>query len=200
MTLIKLSFQSILRTLSNDISKRLASSAEMQSASQQVVEGLLYTRFLAPADEIAPLLALLERRATEEPEDVPSTTGAAAAGGVGKAPLATQRMMTRTTRKQRRKDPRRGMYKDDLGNLMNECYTAYLSTRRALVIPRVREEIRVLDVGGGDLVELVSANRIFLLQTFLFYFFSLSFLFSYFYGPPRFPSSIVSFVSHFWYL
>ncbi|KAF8965587.1 Sec34-like family-domain-containing protein [Flammula alnicola] len=45
-------------------------------------------------------------------------------------------------------------YPDDLGALLAECHHAYFSTRKALLIPRIMEEIRGLDPGKSELVEL----------------------------------------------
>ncbi|KDR66382.1 hypothetical protein GALMADRAFT_259460 [Galerina marginata CBS 339.88] len=45
-------------------------------------------------------------------------------------------------------------YPDELSALLAECHTAFLSTRKALLVPRVMEEIRGLDPGRSELVEL----------------------------------------------
>uniref|UniRef100_A0A8H7Y1U4 Conserved oligomeric Golgi complex subunit 3 n=1 Tax=Psilocybe cubensis TaxID=181762 RepID=A0A8H7Y1U4_PSICU len=45
-------------------------------------------------------------------------------------------------------------YPDELSALLAECHTAYLATRKALLVPRVMEEIRGLDPGRSELVEL----------------------------------------------
>jgi len=47
-------------------------------------------------------------------------------------------------------------YPDELGALLSECHVAYFSTRKALLIPRIMEEIRGLDPSRSELVELVS--------------------------------------------
>ncbi|KAF8903509.1 Sec34-like family-domain-containing protein, partial [Gymnopilus junonius] len=45
-------------------------------------------------------------------------------------------------------------YPDTLSSLLAECHSAYLSTRKALLVPRVMEEIRGLDPGRSELVQL----------------------------------------------
>ncbi|KAF9559048.1 Sec34-domain-containing protein [Agrocybe pediades] len=45
-------------------------------------------------------------------------------------------------------------YPDELSALLAECHSAYLSTRKSLLVPRVVEEIRGLDPGRSELVEL----------------------------------------------
>lgn len=47
-------------------------------------------------------------------------------------------------------------YPDDLGSLLAECHSAYFSVRKALLVPKVLEEIRGLDPARSELVELVS--------------------------------------------
>jgi hypothetical protein len=45
-------------------------------------------------------------------------------------------------------------YPDELSALLAECHYAYFSMRKSLLVPRVVEEIRGLDPGRSDLVEL----------------------------------------------
>ncbi|KAF9478351.1 Sec34-domain-containing protein [Pholiota conissans] len=45
-------------------------------------------------------------------------------------------------------------YPDELTTLLSECHAAYLNTRKTLLVPRIMEEIRGLDPGKSDLVEL----------------------------------------------
>jgi len=45
-------------------------------------------------------------------------------------------------------------YPDELSALLAECHSAYFSMRKALLIPRLMEEIRGLDPARSDLVEL----------------------------------------------
>ncbi|TFK44055.1 Sec34-domain-containing protein [Crucibulum laeve] len=52
----------------------------------------------------------------------------------------------------------------ELSALLTECHSAYFTARRGLVTPRVREEIRGLDVGGSDLVELTRSGCSYLKQ------------------------------------
>ena len=47
----------------------------------------------------------------------------------------------------------------ELSSLLSECHTAYFSARRSLLISRITEEIKGLDPGSADLVELVSFGR-----------------------------------------
>lgn len=49
---------------------------------------------------------------------------------------------------------RSASYPDELSALLAECHQAYFSTRKALLVPRIMEEIRGLDPGKSDLVEL----------------------------------------------
>lgn len=46
-------------------------------------------------------------------------------------------------------------YPDELGSLLSECHSAYFSVRKALLVPRVLEEIKGLDPSRSELVELV---------------------------------------------
>lgn len=46
-------------------------------------------------------------------------------------------------------------YPDELGSLLAECVSAYFSVRKALLVPKVLEEIRGLDPARSELVELV---------------------------------------------
>jgi hypothetical protein len=48
-------------------------------------------------------------------------------------------------------------YHDDLSALLDECYHAYFNARRSLLLGWVQEEVRALNVSGGDLVELVNS-------------------------------------------
>lgn len=51
---------------------------------------------------------------------------------------------------------RRGqVHPDDLSALLTECHTAYFSSRKALLIGRLMEEIKGLDPTRTELVELV---------------------------------------------
>jgi hypothetical protein len=45
-------------------------------------------------------------------------------------------------------------YPDELSALLAECHYAYFSMRKTLLVPRLMEEIRGLDPGRSDLVEL----------------------------------------------
>lgn len=45
-------------------------------------------------------------------------------------------------------------YPDELSALLAECHAAYLTTRKTLLVPRVVIEIRGLDPGKSELVEL----------------------------------------------
>jgi conserved oligomeric Golgi complex subunit 3 len=47
-------------------------------------------------------------------------------------------------------------YPSDLSSLLTECHTAYFAARKALLVPRLSEEIRGLDPMKTELVELVS--------------------------------------------
>lgn len=49
---------------------------------------------------------------------------------------------------------------DQLESLLNECHTAYFSVRRALLVPRVMEEIRGLQPGQSELIELVGFTEV----------------------------------------
>ena len=44
---------------------------------------------------------------------------------------------------------------EELSALLSECHAAYFSTRKALLVGRVMEEIKGLDPGRTELVELV---------------------------------------------
>lgn len=48
---------------------------------------------------------------------------------------------------------------DELGSLLAECHTTYLTTRRNLIGQRVNAEIGRMDPDKSDLVDLVSALR-----------------------------------------
>ncbi|KAH7339666.1 Sec34-like family-domain-containing protein [Rhizoctonia solani] len=53
---------------------------------------------------------------------------------------------------------------DQLESLLSECHTAYLSVRRALLVPRVMEEIRGLQPGQSELIELTRVGCSYLKQ------------------------------------
>lgn len=44
---------------------------------------------------------------------------------------------------------------EELGALLSECYAAYFSARKSLLVSRITEQIRGLDPARTDLVELV---------------------------------------------
>lgn len=44
---------------------------------------------------------------------------------------------------------------DELSSLLSECHAAYFSARKALLVPRLMEEIKGLDPTRTELVELV---------------------------------------------
>ena len=46
---------------------------------------------------------------------------------------------------------------EDLSSLLTECHSAYFNARRSLVVGKVILEIKGLDPGGADLVELVTS-------------------------------------------
>ena len=46
-------------------------------------------------------------------------------------------------------------YPDELGSLLGECHSAYFSVRKALLVPKVLQEIKGLDPNRSELVELV---------------------------------------------
>lgn len=47
---------------------------------------------------------------------------------------------------------------DELSSLLSECHAAYFSTRKALLVPRILEEIKGLDPTRTELVELVRGS------------------------------------------
>ena len=47
------------------------------------------------------------------------------------------------------------VHPDELGALLSECYAAYFSARKSLLVSRLAEQIRGLDPGRTELVELV---------------------------------------------
>lgn len=51
---------------------------------------------------------------------------------------------------------RAAAYPDELVSLLGECHASYLTARKGLITGRLVEEIRALDPGRSDLVELVS--------------------------------------------
>jgi len=55
-------------------------------------------------------------------------------------------------------------YPNELSALLAECHYAYFSTRQSLLVPRVMEEIRGLDPGRSDLVELTREASVYLKQ------------------------------------
>ncbi|KAF9526898.1 Sec34-domain-containing protein [Crepidotus variabilis] len=55
-------------------------------------------------------------------------------------------------------------YPDELGSLLAECHSAYFSTRRSLLVPRIMEEIKGLDPGRSELVELTRSGCSYLKQ------------------------------------
>lgn len=109
MTLVRMNFVSSIRSMSADVSKRMADSSA--TLSETAAMHLLYTRFRTMSLKLAPLLGELERRAKK--------------------------------------------YPDELGSLLAECHSAYFSVRKALLVPKVLEEIRGLDPSRSELVELV---------------------------------------------
>ncbi|KAF9520990.1 hypothetical protein BS47DRAFT_2766 [Hydnum rufescens UP504] len=59
---------------------------------------------------------------------------------------------------------RAGTHPDDLSSLLSECHTAYFVARKALIAGRLTNEIRMLDPGKSDLVELTRAGCSYLKQ------------------------------------
>ncbi|RXW24322.1 hypothetical protein EST38_g1510 [Candolleomyces aberdarensis] len=55
-------------------------------------------------------------------------------------------------------------YPDELGSLLSECHSAYFSVRKALLVPRVLEEIKGLDPSRSELVELTRSGCSYLKQ------------------------------------
>ncbi|EAU90936.2 COG3 protein [Coprinopsis cinerea okayama7 len=55
-------------------------------------------------------------------------------------------------------------YPDELSALLSECHSAYFSTRKALLLPKIMEEIRGLDPSRSELVELTRAGCSYLKQ------------------------------------
>ncbi|KAH6906569.1 COG3 protein [Coprinopsis sp. MPI-PUGE-AT-0042] len=55
-------------------------------------------------------------------------------------------------------------YPDELSSLLSECHSAYFSTRKALLVPRIMEEIRGLDPTRSELVELTRTGCSYLKQ------------------------------------
>ncbi|TEB28117.1 Sec34-domain-containing protein [Coprinellus micaceus] len=55
-------------------------------------------------------------------------------------------------------------YPDELGSLLAECVSAYFSVRKALLVPKVLEEIRGLDPARSELVELTRTGCSYLKQ------------------------------------
>lgn len=53
---------------------------------------------------------------------------------------------------------------DQLESLLSECHAAYFSVRRALLVPRVMEEIRGLQPGQSELIELTRVGCSYLKQ------------------------------------
>ncbi|QRW08124.1 conserved oligomeric Golgi complex subunit 3 [Ceratobasidium sp. AG-Ba] len=53
---------------------------------------------------------------------------------------------------------------DQLESLLSECHTAYFSVRRGLLVPRVMEEIRGLQPGQSELIELTRVGCTYLKQ------------------------------------
>lgn len=53
---------------------------------------------------------------------------------------------------------RAAAHPDDLGSLLSECHTAYLTARKNLLVNRLVEEIKGLDPAKSELVELVSLH------------------------------------------
>lgn len=47
-------------------------------------------------------------------------------------------------------------YPNEVGSLLVECHSAYISSRRSLLLSRVTSDIKGLDLRNSDLVELVS--------------------------------------------
>lgn len=47
-------------------------------------------------------------------------------------------------------------YPNEVGSLLAECHSAYISSRKSLLLPRVTSDIKGLDLRNSDLVELVS--------------------------------------------
>ncbi|KAF6744945.1 COG3 protein [Ephemerocybe angulata] len=55
-------------------------------------------------------------------------------------------------------------YPDELGSLLAECHSAYFSVRKALLVPKVLEEIKGLDPSRSELVELTRTGCSYLKQ------------------------------------
>ena len=60
----------------------------------------------------------------------------------------------------RRLEHRAQAHPDELSSLLSECHAAYFSTRKALLVPRILEEIKGLDPTRTELVELVRVSTI----------------------------------------
>lgn len=54
---------------------------------------------------------------------------------------------------------RASAHPEQLMSLLAECHASYFSARKSLVASKVSEEIKGLDPGGADLVELVRLNK-----------------------------------------
>ncbi|KAJ3717638.1 Sec34-like family-domain-containing protein [Lentinula guzmanii] len=137
MTLVKMYFVGSLRAVQTDVARRFGD--KVASSSEQTTHHLLYTRFNALISP--PPIAY----SSTTPTHVPSSL----------RPLLHEL------------EYRARSYSSELGALLGECHTAYLSTRKALVGPVVRAEVEGLvkgvdlasGAGGtGDVVELTRAG------------------------------------------
>lgn len=57
--------------------------------------------------------------------------------------------------------------KNELTQILADCHNAWVSTRQALLGPKVYEEVGLMNPGASDLVELTSAGCSYLKQTCL---------------------------------
>ena len=54
---------------------------------------------------------------------------------------------------------RAGENPSELGSLLDDCHAAWISTRKSLISSRVESEVKRMEPGSADIVDLVSRSR-----------------------------------------
>lgn len=131
MTLIKLYVVNALRSLGQEVQKRVSDTKVRMIPSSKLVEArlesdnfpsqypisdtaaiaLLYTKFTSFAFPLRPLLAELELRAQENTAE--------------------------------------------LGSLLDDCHSAWISVRKSLISPRVEREVKRMEPATAGIIDLV---------------------------------------------
>ena len=131
MTLVKMYFVGSLRALTQDVWRRLSEKVAMLHLLIQSSIADYGRRFAQDVSSTAQMHLLYTRFTTVSTQLAP--------------------LLGEVERRAR-------SHPEDLAALLAECHSAYFSARKGLLVGRVTEDIRGLDPGRTELVELVSAH------------------------------------------